>query len=152
MSRCGTMPEGGEVLGNVWLVMTVMAGGPTSQLPIGERINQLCYAKIRNELHQLAENNREVEAGQIDIKIDIVRFFGFLLYLVQPYRQRIAYGNALRESLTSSGKPTCRAIQISPYRPARASLRAEISSQSQPPPVEQRETHLFQSPHLVPDV
>ena len=78
------MPEEGEVLGNVWLVMMVMAGGPTSQLPIGERINQLCYAKIRNELHQLAENNREIEAGQIDIKIDIVRFFGFLLYIVQP--------------------------------------------------------------------
>jgi len=57
MGQCGMMPEEGEALGNVWLVMMLMAGGPMSQLPIGERIDQLCYAKIRNELHQLTENN-----------------------------------------------------------------------------------------------
>jgi len=29
--------------------------------------------------HQLAENNREIEARQIDIKIEIVRFLGLFL-------------------------------------------------------------------------
>ena len=91
--------------------------------------------KIRKSLHQLAENNRKIKARQVDIKIEVVRLFGFLLHYVQSYIQhRVSHENVLRESLTSSGKPIYRATLTSPCRPARASLRAEISSKGQPHP------------------
>jgi hypothetical protein len=45
------------------------------------------YINAHKELYQLAEDNREIETRQINIKIEVVRFFGLHLRHVQPCTQ-----------------------------------------------------------------
>jgi hypothetical protein len=54
-------------------------GGQFHSVLWAEESNDGSYMNITKELHQLAENNREIEARQIDIKIEVVRFLGLFL-------------------------------------------------------------------------
>ncbi len=64
----------------------------------------------QKELYQLAEDNGEIETRQINIKIQVVRFFGLHLRHVQCVHSMRCYIRIPREFLTSSGKRVYRAI------------------------------------------
>jgi hypothetical protein len=82
------------------------------------------YIKAYKELYQLAEDNGEIETRQINIKIEVVRFFGLHLRHVQPCTQRHIMVYTPREFLTSSGKRVYRATPTWACHPARASSQA----------------------------
>jgi hypothetical protein len=46
------------------------------------------YVNAHKELYQLAEDNGEIETRQINIKIEVIRFFSFHLRHVQPCTER----------------------------------------------------------------
>ena len=109
------------------------------------------HIDTRKELHQLAKDNREIETRQIDIKIEVVRFFGLHLRTFSCVNSMRWYVCTPRESRTSSGIRVYRATLTWACHPARASSQAQGGNQTVSClfPNEQRITHLFQPPHLV---
>ena len=83
------------------------------------------YIDARKELHQLAEDNREIETRQIDIKIEVVRFFGLHLRTFSRVNSTRRYVCIPRGSRTSSGKRVYRATLTWAYHLARASSQAQ---------------------------